>query len=47
MIVIAAIGGLITFPWARDLFGPMAGAFAAGLYSFLSERARTRNADYH
>ena len=34
MIVIAAIGGLITFLWARDLFGPMAGAFAAGLYSF-------------
>src|SRR4030095_2338469 len=34
MIAIAAIGAFITFLWARDLFGPMAGAFAAGLYSF-------------
>jgi predicted membrane-bound dolichyl-phosphate-mannose-protein mannosyltransferase len=34
IVVIAAIGAFITFLWARDLFGPMAGAFAAGLYSF-------------
>jgi hypothetical protein len=34
MIALAALGGLITFLWTRDLFGPIAGAFAAGLYSF-------------
>src|SRR5213594_5220244 len=34
MIVLAAIGGWITFLFARDLFGPPAGAFAAGLYCF-------------
>ena len=34
MIALAALGALITFFWARDLFGPMAGAFAAGLYAF-------------
>ncbi len=34
MIVLSALGGLITFLWARDLFGARAGAFAAGLYAF-------------
>jgi len=34
LIVIAGIGAFITFLWARDLFGPMAGAFAVALYSF-------------
>jgi len=34
MIVLAALGGWITFLFARDLFGPPAGAFAAGLYCF-------------
>ena len=34
MIALAALGAVITFLWARDLFGPMAGAFAAGLYTF-------------
>jgi len=34
MIALAALGAWITFLWARDLFGPMAGAFAAGLYAF-------------
>ena len=34
MIALAALGGLITFLWARDLFGAVAGAFAAAIYSF-------------
>src|SRR5206468_2071414 len=34
MIALAALGAWITFLWARDLFGPTAGAFAAGLYAF-------------
>ena len=34
MIALAALGGWITFLFARDLFGPAAGAFAAALYSF-------------
>src|SRR5438105_14935406 len=34
MVAIVALGGLVTFLWARDLFGAMAGAFAAVLYSF-------------
>ena len=34
MIALAALGGFITFLWARDLFGPAAGIFAAGLYAF-------------
>jgi hypothetical protein len=34
MVTLAAIGLLITFVWARDLFGTPAGLFAAGLYAF-------------
>src|SRR5437764_1065183 len=34
MVAIGTLGGLVTFLWARDLFGPMAGAFAAALYCF-------------
>ena len=34
MIALAALGALITSLWTRDLFGPMAGAFAAGFYAF-------------
>ena len=34
IIAIAALGALVTLLWARELYGPMAGAFAAGLYSF-------------
>jgi hypothetical protein len=34
MIMLAALGAVITFLWARDLFGPPAGVFAAGLYAF-------------
>jgi hypothetical protein len=34
MIALATLGGFITFLWARDLFGAMAGIFAASLYSF-------------
>jgi predicted membrane-bound dolichyl-phosphate-mannose-protein mannosyltransferase len=34
MIGIAALGVVITFMWARDLFGPVAGLLAAGLYAF-------------
>ncbi len=34
MIALAALGGWISFLFARDLFGPAAGVFAAGLYSF-------------
>ena len=34
MIALAALGGWITFLFARDLFGPPAGAFAAALYCF-------------
>jgi 4-amino-4-deoxy-L-arabinose transferase-like glycosyltransferase len=34
MVALAAIGLLITFAWARDLFGMPAGLFAAGLYAF-------------
>lgn len=34
MIALAALGAFITFLWARDLFGPSAGLFAAGLYAF-------------
>src|SRR5215470_3630360 len=34
MVMLAAIGLLITFVWARDLFGTPAGLFAAGLYAF-------------
>jgi 4-amino-4-deoxy-L-arabinose transferase-like glycosyltransferase len=34
MIALAALGAWIAFLWARDLFGPAAGVFAAGLYSF-------------
>jgi 4-amino-4-deoxy-L-arabinose transferase-like glycosyltransferase len=34
MVGLAAIGLLVTFLWARDLFGMPAGLFAAGLYAF-------------
>lgn len=34
MILIAAIGAVATFLWARDLFGPLAGLFALTLYAF-------------
>src|SRR5262245_56323047 len=34
MIVLAALGGIVTFLWARDLFGSAAGFVAAALYSF-------------
>src|SRR5262245_25044373 len=33
MIVLAAVGLVITYLWARDLFGVPAGFFAAGLYT--------------
>src|SRR5215475_9573476 len=34
MVVLASIGLIVTFLWARDLFGPHAGIFAAGMYAF-------------
>jgi hypothetical protein len=34
MAALAAAGLIITFLWARDLFGAPAGLFAAGLYAF-------------
>ena len=34
MILLAAAGAVVVFLWARDLFGPSAGVFAAGLYCF-------------
>ena len=34
MVLLAAIGALVTFLWARELFGPAAGVFATALYSF-------------
>ncbi len=34
MVAIAAAGALLTFLWARDLFGPAAGIFSAGMYAF-------------
>jgi len=34
MIGLAAVGLLVAFLWARDLFGAPAGYFAAGLYAF-------------
>src|SRR5262245_58537775 len=34
MVGLAGVGLLITFLWARDLFGIAAGLFAAGLYAF-------------
>ena len=34
MVGIAAIGLILTFLWARDLFGSAAGLFAAGMYAF-------------
>src|SRR5262245_23238567 len=34
MVGLAAVGLLVTFLWARDLFGMAAGLFAAGLYAF-------------
>jgi hypothetical protein len=34
MTALAAVGLIVTFLWARDMFGPPAGLFAAGLYAF-------------
>jgi hypothetical protein len=34
MIALAALGAIVTFLWARDLFGPRAGVLALGLYAF-------------
>jgi 4-amino-4-deoxy-L-arabinose transferase-like glycosyltransferase len=34
MVLIAALGAVVTFLWARDLFGDAAGLFALGLYAF-------------
>ncbi|HYR92224.1 MAG TPA: glycosyltransferase family 39 protein [Terriglobia bacterium] len=34
MIALAALGAIVTFLWARDLFGPRAGLVALGLYAF-------------
>src|SRR5437899_12651288 len=34
MVLIAALGAMATFLWARDLFGPSAGGFASSLYAF-------------
>ena len=34
MVILASIGLIVTFLWARDLFGPHAGLFAAGMYAF-------------
>jgi hypothetical protein len=34
MVALATLGLLVTFFWARDLFGVAAGLFAAGLYAF-------------
>src|SRR5213593_1750542 len=34
MVLIAALGAVVTFLWARDLFGPAAGVFAVTLYAF-------------
>ena len=34
MIMLATVGCVIAFLWATDLFGPLSGVFAAGLYAF-------------
>lgn len=34
MVILAALGLIVTFLWARDLFGPAAGLCAAALYGF-------------
>ena len=34
MVMLAALGAAITFLWARDMFGPVAGIFALTLYAF-------------
>jgi len=34
IILLSAAGAVVTFLWARDLFGPHAGVFATGLYCF-------------
>src|SRR5438552_11276166 len=34
IVLIATLGAAATFLWARDLFGPHAGVFAAALYAF-------------
>jgi predicted membrane-bound dolichyl-phosphate-mannose-protein mannosyltransferase len=34
MVALAALGGAITFIWARDLFGALAGLLALGMYAF-------------
>jgi hypothetical protein len=34
MTLLATLGGLIVFLWARDMFGPPSGLFALGLFAF-------------
>jgi Dolichyl-phosphate-mannose-protein mannosyltransferase len=34
MAILTGIGLIVTFLWARDLFGPTAGVMAAGMYAF-------------
>src|SRR5438046_141430 len=34
MVALAAFGGAVTFIWSRDLFGPVAGLLALGMYAF-------------
>ena len=34
ILILAAAGAVVAYLWARDLFGPYAGVFAAGLYCF-------------
>src|SRR6185295_15314876 len=34
MTLIATLGGLIVFLWARDMFGTSSGLFALGLFAF-------------
>ena len=34
MVLVAALGLIVTFLWARDMFGPPAGLFAASMYAF-------------
>ena len=47
MVVLAAAGAAITFIWARDLFGPVAGLLALGLVRIFTEPSRSWNAHYY